>query len=403
MTSARFGRAGAVQTGVGTGYFVIADISGYTSFLTSTELSHAQGILHELISLLIDQLAAPFEFVELEGDAVFVYAPAARVSDAEHLLTLIETCYGAFALRRDQMVRNSTCACSACRTVSGLDLKFVAHYGQYVEQPTPRGAQLVGTDVVLVHRLLKNRVSAATGLRSYALLTQPFVEGSRFSRPEGSLAASAGGLGLIPHEEEIASFGVVPTHVADLAETVERYRQRYRSELDAHPVAMEIVTPIEAPVQQVWGYVTDPDLRPLWQKDIRSIRVRPGRDGRTGVGWESHCDHGGYVMRHRIVDWNPYEQITMHTEVSGRSPTRPWPCQAEFHFAPLSSSSCALTFRVRLRTSSRLRRFVFWLIRPMLRREWRGHFSALRALFPAQPPTGDGDPRVASLDPHPHR
>ena len=84
------------RDGTLTGYFVIADISGYTGFLANNELAHAQGILAELSDLLIEKLAAPFRFVELEGDAVFVFAPEAAVEDSERLVDIIEACYAAF-------------------------------------------------------------------------------------------------------------------------------------------------------------------------------------------------------------------------------------------------------------------------------------------------------------------
>ena len=61
------------------GYLVLADITGYTSFLTRTELEHAHGIVAELTTLVIARLAAPLRFVELEGDAVFAYAPGRRL------------------------------------------------------------------------------------------------------------------------------------------------------------------------------------------------------------------------------------------------------------------------------------------------------------------------------------
>jgi hypothetical protein len=57
------------------GYLVIADISGYTSFLARTELEHAHGIVAELTELVIARLGESLRFVELEGDAVFAYAP----------------------------------------------------------------------------------------------------------------------------------------------------------------------------------------------------------------------------------------------------------------------------------------------------------------------------------------
>jgi len=41
------------------GYLVIADISGYTSFLTSTELEHAHAIVAELTELVIARLGGP--------------------------------------------------------------------------------------------------------------------------------------------------------------------------------------------------------------------------------------------------------------------------------------------------------------------------------------------------------
>jgi len=76
--------------GARAGYFVIADISGYTQYLAGNELAHAQGVLAELTSLLIHELSAPFRFVELGGDAVFVFAPDVAVEDAERLIDIVE-------------------------------------------------------------------------------------------------------------------------------------------------------------------------------------------------------------------------------------------------------------------------------------------------------------------------
>jgi hypothetical protein len=71
------------------GYFVIADISGYTAFLTGTELEHAQGIIAELLTVMINALTPPLTLVRPEGDAVFCRADALAFDDAERLLELI--------------------------------------------------------------------------------------------------------------------------------------------------------------------------------------------------------------------------------------------------------------------------------------------------------------------------
>lgn len=55
------------------GHLVIADISGYTQFLTSSELDHANGIIGELLNAVIASIQAPLSVSSIEGDAVFMY------------------------------------------------------------------------------------------------------------------------------------------------------------------------------------------------------------------------------------------------------------------------------------------------------------------------------------------
>jgi hypothetical protein len=56
------------------GTLVIADITGYTAFLSGSELEHAQDSLSSLLNLLLRETKAPLKVANLEGDAVFTYA-----------------------------------------------------------------------------------------------------------------------------------------------------------------------------------------------------------------------------------------------------------------------------------------------------------------------------------------
>src|SRR3989441_5684743 len=87
------------------GYLVLADISGYTEFLTGTELEHSHEIVRELTALIRERLAPPMRFVKLEGDAVFCYADGAAFRDGEPLVELIEACYFDFSNRLLDMAR----------------------------------------------------------------------------------------------------------------------------------------------------------------------------------------------------------------------------------------------------------------------------------------------------------
>lgn len=144
--------------------------------------------------------------IEVEGDAVFVHHAGEDLNGGE-AMSVVERCYLAFAQRRDMIRLGSTCSCRACRSIDSLDLKFVVHHGRYVCRSVAGAKKLVGADVVVVHRLLKNAVSEALGTRAYALFTD---------------AASAGlGLdvtaeGLVPVELAYDDVGVLSVWVRDL-------------------------------------------------------------------------------------------------------------------------------------------------------------------------------------------
>jgi len=145
---------------------------------------------------------------KLEGDAVFSYAFENAFTDGRTFLDLIESTYVAFRRAIDSMVLNNTCQCNACANVSSLDLKFVIHFGSFVVQKVGTYDELLGPDVNLVHRLLKNTVVEQLGMLAYCLYTEPAYQRLGFEAVTG----------LVPHDEDVADFGVVRTHVQDLAE-----------------------------------------------------------------------------------------------------------------------------------------------------------------------------------------
>src|SRR3954468_7142833 len=111
------------------GYLMLADISGYTSYLAGTELDHAHEILSDLLETIVGSLKTLLTISKLEGDAVFGYVPEASVRRGETLFELVEGTYPAFRDRREALRRRTTCTCNACRAIPSLDLKFITHFG----------------------------------------------------------------------------------------------------------------------------------------------------------------------------------------------------------------------------------------------------------------------------------
>lgn len=159
-----------------TGFLVLADISGYTSFVAKTEIEHADMALSFLLEAIIEKLSGCLTISKLEGDAVFCYCEADKLPEGKSMLQMIDETYLAFRDKAHSLYTHATCDCKACKAIPTLDLKFIVHYGDFVIQQIAGIKDLLGTDVNLIHRLLKNHVAESTGWQGYAVFTDPVLE-----------------------------------------------------------------------------------------------------------------------------------------------------------------------------------------------------------------------------------
>lgn len=284
------------------GYFLLADVTGYTSFLTRTELDHAQEVLAGLFGAILAHVRTPFRIVEVEGDAVFGYAPDRSVRDGGVVVDIVESAYCAFVALRERMHRSSTCTCTACRLIPELDLKFAVHHGAFVldRHLVKHEAKPTGPDVILVHRLLKNAVRERTGVHSYALFTDAAVRA-------GALEEFAAGLRA--HAEDYEHLGRVSGVVHDLSEVWarEHERRRVRVEPEAAWLVHETVVPVGR--ERMWELLTEPHHKKHWRGAL-AISVAGNPSAPVGMGTVHHCAHGDFTMVEEVVDWRPLHYVT---------------------------------------------------------------------------------------------
>jgi hypothetical protein len=283
------------------GYLVLADISGFTAYMAATELEHSQDIMADLLETIICKLTPTLTLSKLEGDAVFVYAPQARLARGETVVELLENTYLAFRDRVTSIKHRTTCTCDACRALPTLDLKFFVHCGDYFLQRVMDKQEVVGSDVNLVHRLMKNGVSEATGWRAYVLYSAAALQ---------QVGLSAEGLAALTESYE--HLGDVQTYASDMAaryqEIVEARRVMVTRE-DADAVAS---FDFAAPPVVVWEWLNDPALRSqISQGPNWTVLQRSG--GRTKPGARNHCAHGKHQHIETIQDWRPFEYVTSRT------------------------------------------------------------------------------------------
>ncbi len=178
--------ANPIQAGSASGPLVLADISGYTGLLQAVTEAHrddafadgrvpdAYGLVASLLDGIIERIVPPFTLSKLEGDAVFAFArdDDENVPRGAALLDCMAACYAGFRGRLASARQVWTCRCNACSRVDGIELKFVLHAGSYVVQPIGGALELVGSEVVMAHRLLKNHAAELLGHGAYALITE---------------------------------------------------------------------------------------------------------------------------------------------------------------------------------------------------------------------------------------
>lgn len=282
------------------GYFLIADITGYTQYLSESELDHAQQILTSLLDLLIRNTRPPLVISRLAGDAVISYGLDERFLQSQTFVETIEQTYVAFRRAIELMVRNTTCPCNACRNIGSLDLKFFVHHGEFGIQKLDAHEELVGSDVNLIHRLLKNHVAERTGFNAYVLYTDAAI---------GALGLAETTSAFRPHEESYEHLGKVGTWVQDLRPVWEARRHDVQVRIEPDQVLARGEIEIAMPPERVWDYMIQPEHFNVLIKGER-LAIANRVAGRIAVGSVYECYHGGGMVAQTILEWHPFERVT---------------------------------------------------------------------------------------------
>ncbi len=282
------------------GYLIISDITGYTLYLTQSELEHAQEVLKSLLELLIDHTKPPLKISRTAGDAVISYSLLGASLQGQTLVELVEDTYVAFRRAIDLMVLNNQCHCNACTNIANLDLKFFVHSGAFGIQRLGAGDELVGSDVNLIHRLLKNHVVEQTGIRAYALYTDAAIR---------QLGLQGFSDRLVAHRESYEHLGEVAVWIQDMQSAWQAKKESLRITIPPDRVAAQVAIEIDMPPQQVWDYLAQPEFRStLLGSDRQEIVDRKG--GRIAEGSGYRCYHGDQLILQTVLQWRPFEQMT---------------------------------------------------------------------------------------------
>lgn len=248
-------------------FLFMPDISGFTKFVNETEIEHSTHIIRELLEIIIEENKLDMGLVEIEGDAVFFY----KLNSIPVITDIVTQSHRMFIKFHEHLKKYESrriCQCGACKTANNLTLKFIVHSGMVSHYSINSRFKLIGKDVILIHRLLKNSVPE----NEYMLFTETFFE---------SLANNYATLKTFSfHENEEMADGLSFRYkYAPTSHWLNEIKIPSGNELNDHIDLIPTVTisaEIPAPAEIVFTYIADLSKRNQWLAGTKNIQILSG-------------------------------------------------------------------------------------------------------------------------------
>ncbi len=229
------------------GTFILTDIGGYTSFLSGVGIEHGKEITEDLLNTILRCNRGRWKLANVEGDCIFFYREGRE--PPHELVDHIRDIYKTFSPRTIDIAERAACPCGACTRTGELSLKFIVHAGEFDTQKIGNRTELVGTDVVLAHRLLKNSVP----LDEYVIVTNAYATDSEaFGLPSVSSTDSLEGVGDVSYKH------------LDLQPVRDELRAANRVFVTKEEARIAIEVDINASPERIWRALVDPDEFIIW-------------------------------------------------------------------------------------------------------------------------------------------
>ncbi|WP_207536230.1 DUF2652 domain-containing protein [Desertivirga arenae] len=151
-------------------FFCVPDITGFTKFIATADISFSKDFIAGLLRRLINANMLRMNIGEIEGDAIFFYRtgrlPAIK-QVAKQCQSLFETFYNYIDVVQKEDPENY----EKHLANGGLGLKIIIHFGHISSANIKGRTKLIGEDVIITHKLLKNGIEEY----EYILLTESYL------------------------------------------------------------------------------------------------------------------------------------------------------------------------------------------------------------------------------------
>ncbi|TGE12815.1 DUF2652 domain-containing protein [Hymenobacter elongatus] len=266
----------------------IPDISGFTRFIQESGSVLAPQLIADLLEILIEANTLSMEVSEIQGDAILFYRLGAPPT-VQEVVTQCRRIFLDFQNYLRLVERDLDSELSAALRAHDLTIKIIVHFGQVSVAQIREFTKLMGRDVIVVHRLLKNNVTG----NEYILLSEGYLE----TQPAAEVARSFSwtrllrGTCLYDHLGEIcyryaylSPLRVLLQNPDPAAETGAQRR------VDGN--ALKVLSTVRVPAAYALRVLSNFRLRALWMPGVREVTYDLTKAGRLGTSYKVSLNRG---------------------------------------------------------------------------------------------------------------
>jgi hypothetical protein len=159
------------QTGEIPTFFCVPDITGFTKLMASADIAFTKEIIPGVLRKLLDNNILKMSVAEIEGDAIFFYRTG-RLPTVDRVVQQCKIFYDAFSNYIESLKKVDEENYNKHLANGQLGLKIIIHYGHVNVSVIKGRTKLIGQDVIIVHKLLKNSIQES----EYILFTKNYLK-----------------------------------------------------------------------------------------------------------------------------------------------------------------------------------------------------------------------------------
>lgn len=292
------------------GLIFIPDISGFSRFVSETEISHSRLIIQELLETLINANEIGLEISEIEGDAILFYK-FGEPPELEKLYHQVERMFCEFHKSLIAYHQYQYCKCKACVSSIDLTLKVISHYGEFTGYNVKNFSKLIGKDIIVAHQLLKNDIED----HEYWLVTKNLLGNNQLEGLTNWMMWNESA-----KQTETGEVIFQYTQLGELKnrlETEPPHEQELINKVKMFSISREYETDLITLLHASGA----PAHRSRWQENVKQIEEANHFLPRVGMKWKSITEKGEEVIYSSSYNFAPDKVEFSETDEEKKSAT----------------------------------------------------------------------------------